>query len=241
MASGFRRRVRSVKLWRVAPAVAVAALLAMGDVLVFGRQEPRPALARPTAAQRGEFLKWYRGQPRLTSPVDRGKARVLIVAFMDFQCATCRLMHETLGPLLVEYDRARPGQVAVAFKHFPLDPLCNPAVTKAVHIAGCESAVAFELARQKHSGAKMEDWLYDHLEALNPDTVRMGVRQVLGIQDFDRRYPIVVRDVERDIALGRAIGVDAVPTFFVNGVRIRGGVHQDLLGAVIDFELEHRQ
>ena len=227
-------------------ALLVAALAAaVADVRVFARrgacaESYRTPGQGPDVAEREEFLKWYASQIRLNVPVVRGKAKVLIVEFRDFQCATCRLADEMLRPLLAQFGASHPGQVALVAKHFPLDPLCNPAAATGRHVSACESAAAFEMARKEGAGTAMENFLYGHLEELTPTMVRIGVRQVLGIADFDQRYKDVIGNVERDIALGRSLEVNAVPTLFVNGVRIRGGMPRELLRAVIDLELARR-
>jgi hypothetical protein len=191
-------------------------------------------------AGREEFLKWYAAQNRFNVPVERGKAMVVVVEFMDFQCATCRLADEMLRPLLADFGASHPGQVALVVKHFPLDPLCNPAAATGRHVSACESAAAFEMARKQGAGAAMESFLYGHLEELTPTLVRAGVRQVLGITDFDQRYKNVIGNIERDIALGRTLEVNAVPTLFVNGVRLRGGAPREFLRAAIQLELARR-
>jgi protein-disulfide isomerase len=100
--------------------------------------------------------------------------------------------------------------------------------------------VAVRLAREKGeaSAAKLEDWLFANQTVLTAAMVRDGARQIAGIQDFDARYPRVLEQVKSDAALGGLLGVKSTPTFFVNGVRIEGGMDPKYFEAIIGYELK---
>jgi protein-disulfide isomerase len=48
----------------------------------------------------------------------------------------------------------------------------------------------------------------------------------------------VLEQVRADIALGRQLGVASTPTFFVNGVKIVGGLRPQFFDAAIAYELK---
>jgi protein-disulfide isomerase len=72
---------------------------------------------------------------------------------------------------------------------------------------------------------------------MSPDLVREGVRQVAGITDFDAQYPKVLEQVRADVADGRRLGVNRTPTFFINGVKVEGGLRPQFMDAAIAYEL----
>jgi predicted DsbA family dithiol-disulfide isomerase len=49
------------------------------------------------------------------------------------------------------------------------------------------------------------------------------------------------KEVEANAADGRALGVDATPTMFINGRKIPGGVEWKNLKRIIDNEIEYQK
>jgi len=146
------------------------------------------------------------GLPMLGSPM----APVTIVVFSDFECPYCARAHPILQEILREYE----GQVRVFFRHFPLSghPRAVPAARAA--IAAGEQDRFWEMA----------SLLYEHQRQLADEDLERYAAQ-LGL-DLDRfraamHAPATQARVERDKEEGRRLGVDATPTFFVNGRRFR--------------------
>ena len=44
--------------------------------------------------------------------------------------------------------------------------------------------------------------------------------------------------MKADIALGNLLGVSATPTFFINGVKVQGGLQPQFFDAAIAYELK---
>jgi uncharacterized membrane protein/protein-disulfide isomerase len=197
-----------------------------------GSSAPLPAVQ---GAARQEFEGWMAAQPRvpLTEPTDG--AKVLILKFNDYQCPPCRQTYNEYKPIIAKYQAQYPGQVKFVTKDYPLEAECN---TGGVHAAACEAAAAVRMARLKGKADALEDWLFDNQPAMSPELVRRGVREVGGIADFDAQYPRVLEQVRADVALGRQLGVTSTPTFFVNGVKIVGGLRPQFFDAAIAYELQ---
>jgi protein-disulfide isomerase len=68
--------------------------------------------------------------------------------------------------------------------------------------------------------------------------VKAGLQEVAGIGDFDARYAATLPGVKSDTALGASLGVQSTPTFFINGVRIPGGIAPQVLDYILEYELE---
>jgi len=96
------------------------------------------------------------------------------------------------------------------------------------------------LARQKSEAQadKMEEWLFANQATLTPMGIKAAARDVGGVADFDARYPGVLEQVKADAALGSLLNVRATPTFFINGVKIDGGLQPQFLDAIIAHELK---
>jgi protein-disulfide isomerase len=59
--------------------------------------------------------------------------------------------------------------------------------------------------------------------------------------DFEASYARTLEQVKTDIALGKLLGVNATPTFFINGVKVSGAIQPQYLDAIIAHELRKQQ
>jgi protein-disulfide isomerase len=188
--------------------------------------------------RRVEFEKWMDSQPRVPLAVPTDGARVIIVKFNDYQCPPCRQTFTEYKPILAKYQASHPGQVKFVSKDFPLEAECN---TGGQHVASCEAAAAVRMARAKGRAEALEDWLFDNQPAMTAALVRQGLSQVAGVSDFDAQYPRVLEQVRADVALGRQLGVNRTPTFFINGIRVEGGLLPQFFDTAIAHELKRAQ
>ncbi len=193
------------------------------------------ALPAVQDAQLVEFEKWLAAQPRVPVMVPDDGAAVVIVKFNDYQCPPCRQTYMEYKPIIERYQAQYPGKVKYISKDFPLEAECN---TGGVHVAGCEAAAAVRMARSRNRADAMEAWLFEKQPSMSPDLVRQGVREVAGVTDFDAQYPKVLEQVRGDVAQGRQLGVGRTPTFFINGVKIEGGLRPQFFDAAIASELK---
>jgi protein-disulfide isomerase len=244
------RAIRDLKTLASSPValtVLVLFLVAAGSAIAFFPREGgagQAPVATPastlTPEQRTQIEQQFDQMPRAIVPVDPGGAAVLIVKFHDFQCPPCRRTFEEYKPILARYAQQAPGKVKYVEKQFPLDPECNPNTPNGGHLAACEAAAAALLARDKGEavGAKMEDWLYSNQPMLTPESIRQAAREVAGLTDFDARYQAALQQVKADAALGGLLQVKSTPTFFINGVKIDGGLAPPVFDAIIAHELK---
>jgi protein-disulfide isomerase len=199
-------------------------------------QTQPPAL---TDAQRADFVRWWDGQPKSEAfPYDNEGAKVLIVEFADFQCEHCRAMYIALKPILEQYAH-RPGDVKFLYKQFPLNPNCNASVKGMLHVAACDAAAAYVMARPKGTADALKDWMFMHQAELSPAAVRRAAVDIGRISDFDGGYARAIQEVKTDASIGAALDVNSTPAFFVNGRRVpAGGVPAPYFQALIDLELK---
>jgi uncharacterized membrane protein/protein-disulfide isomerase len=198
-----------------------------------------PAAGLPDA-QRAEVEQWFDAQPRAIVPVDPEGAAVLIVKFNDFQCPPCGSTHQEYKPIIARYMAQYPGKIKYVMKDYPLDPECNAGAPRGGHQMACEAAVAARMAREKGAaqGDRLEDWLYANQQTLTREGVAGQLRAVAGVTDFDARYAKYVEQVKADTGMGGLLGIRSTPTFFINGVRIEGGMQPPFFDAILAHELK---
>lgn len=242
-----RRAANDLRALMTSPlALAIAVLFVAGAasaVAFFPREVASAAAAQTPAgasdpAAPSEFERWYSAQERVTVPVPDDGAAVLIVKFNDYQCPPCRNTYLQYKSVFAKYQAERPGKVKLVTKDFPLESECNAIVTRDLHPAACEAAVAVRLARGKGRDEQMESWLFANQPDLTPQSVRNGAVAAAAISDFDARYAATLDAVKADVALGRLLGVRQTPTFFINGVKVEGGLPTNLFDAAIAYELK---
>jgi protein-disulfide isomerase/uncharacterized membrane protein len=237
--AGLWRRARSGVAPLASGAVAVAVLYGM--VLFF--PERRPTLGASAAAadsgdrvvSREALTRWYLAQqgsrePRLSAPHG-----VVLVKFNDFQCPPCRQAFFDYRAAIAQL-RERFG-AAFTFTNidFPLDRKCNPFVSASIHPIACEAAVAVRLAGRMGKAAPLEEWLFSHQADLSaPAAVWNGLESSAQMRDGAARYGELVSALDEDVQLAHRLGVDATPTFFLNGVRLGSGMSPAELAVLVD-------
>jgi protein-disulfide isomerase len=170
--------------------------------------------------------------PHLTLPVGKRDhilghetAPITLVEYGDFECPHCGRAH----PIVRELRRRLGDELRFVFRHFPL---AN------IHPNAEPAAEAAEAAGAQGRFWEMHDWLFDHQDSLDADSLLTCVR-ALGL-DVDR-FATELRDgihmprVREDFSSGVRSGVNGTPTFFINGARHDGGY--DLVSLTRGIEL----
>ncbi len=254
MTSVPKRAVSDLRLLMTSPkGLVISVLLVVGTVFALAEFPREQASATAAGAEKGqqavapapapdqgrlaEFGKWFTSQPRRDLPVPAEGAALVIVKFNDYQCPPCRQTYLDYKGIIAQYQSRFPGKVTFVTKDYPLDPECNAQAQRGAHVAGCEAAVAVRLARRNGRAAQLEDWLFANQPSLTPEVVKTAAREVGGVTDFEAQYASQIEGVKADIAMGNLLGVQATPTFFINGVMIRGGLQPQFFQAALEYEL----
>jgi protein-disulfide isomerase len=242
---------------RLAEDRALADALEVTDLPVYfvngvrlGGLEPLPAFEAAIAAAKANAGESYedsmraardrpRARPQREAPAQKPIAlaphapirgakdpRVVLTVFSDFECADCARANATIEKLLEEHR----DTLAVQFRHLPLSQ------HKRAH-AAAKAAIAAHL--------QGEFWRYHDLLFANPaalgDADLLAHARKLGLDvdrfDRDRRLSSGEAVIARDLDDAARYGVRGTPTFFVNGVPIRGAQTYAYFAAVIDAEL----
>ncbi len=223
-------------------ASALAFFPTEGEVRAGVNQEASAqAPAAPPADMRASFVQWWEAQPRTTVPVPSDGAAVVVVKFTDMQCGGCAATYFAMKPILEKYRKQYPGAVKYIVKDYPLQPDCNPNITRAFHLAACDAAAAVRLARQNGKAEALEDWFYGNQLSITPETVRNMAASLGGVKDFESGYQQVVNGIKADAGLGRLLNVRVTPTFYINGVKAEDQgqpIAPQFLDIAIELELK---
>ncbi len=173
----------------------------------------------------------------LTKAPSKGssKAPVTIVEFSDLQCPNCVKAHEVIDAKL--FNDYPGNQVRLVFKHFPLS----------MHEWAEPAAVAADCAGQQSNAAfwKMIDTIYKNGEkSLKLDNVKDQVKKFAADLKLDQKKfdaclddQAAIDKVRKEKQEAGVLGINATPTFVVNGRFVRGNNYEGLK-SVIDEKLK---
>ncbi|HLJ18065.1 MAG TPA: DsbA family protein [Bryobacteraceae bacterium] len=164
--------------------------------------------------------------------------KVTIVLFSDFECPLCK---DEAKSLRENVPKTFPNDVRVYMKDFPLE---------AIHPWAKSAAIAGRCIYRMNEAAFWDyhDWIYDHQSEITADSLKSKVLEFAKSKNLDTARlencidtNATVMDVDRNIAEGRALGIDATPTMFVNGRRLVGQIQWPSMEQIIRFELDYKQ
>ena len=161
-------------------------------------------------------------------------AKVTIVEYSDFQCPFCaRWARDTYPQILQTYG----DKVKIVFKHLPLP--FHQFAQKAAEAAECAGKIG---------GAKAFWAMHDKLFQVGQPQGRLDIASLkqfakeIGLDekrfsqciDTGETAQIVMQDMNES----QRLGVRGTPTFFINGVPVRGALPFEAFKQVIDQELQ---
>jgi protein-disulfide isomerase len=189
------------------------------------RTESRPAAVAPSAP---------RARVRIAGAPVRGDAAadVTVVVFSDFECPFCRRQAEALAKLVA----ASPGRVRVVFKHFPL--AIHPSARPAADAAACANLQGrFWELHDLFFALGSLGTLGSHVYVAEIERAAATAGLDLARFRADLASGRCAAAVDADVAEGKALGVDATPTVFVNGLKLAGTRGLADLHEVVEAEL----
>ncbi|MEN9582466.1 MAG: hypothetical protein RL641_420 [Candidatus Parcubacteria bacterium] len=193
-------------------------LITMGVIAIVGGvllSYTQPKVAEPSAPVDGTLL--IREGSHMKTTKD---AKVQIVEFGDYQCPACGAAHPVIKKIIADY-KDNPN-VNFVFRNFPLPG----------HANARSAAEAAEAAGAQGKFWEMHDMLYEKQdewsEIAKPIDIYISYATALGL-DVDAftksvkssTFSDVIRADRKD---GDDVGVNATPTFYVNGLEFGNGV-----------------
>jgi protein-disulfide isomerase len=159
-----------------------------------------------------------------TGPAD---APVTVLEFADYETETAVAAHLAVKQVLSQYER----KVRFSFRHFPL---------RRFHQKAQKAAEAAVAAAQEGLFWEMHEMLLQNRRnlgtiSLNSYAKKIGVKNKRFLDNLVNG--IYAWSVQDDLDEGLRLGVNSVPTFFVNGEKLEGEVTAEKLGEKIEEAL----
>ena len=159
--------------------------------------------------------------PKTTHTKGNTEAKVYLVEFSDFQCPACLAAKPAVEAVVNKYK----DTLLFGYRHFPL----------AQHPFGEKAAIAAEAAGLQGKFWEAYEFLFTNQAAFS-DEFFAKLPASLGLDET--AYAKAVADpatknrVLDDLTAGNRVGVNATPTFFVNGKKLNLTSFTDLKTAV---------
>lgn len=171
-------------------------------------------------------------QPALGMPA----APVTAVEFADFQCPYCK---QEAGVVRNQLMAAFPGQLRLIYMDYPLQPI-HPFARGAAIMGRCI------YTQNNDSFWAYHDWIFQHQSEITAENLRtMALDYAKSDKNLDitrltacTAAPEPRAQVDRTIAIGDSLKLNATPTFFINGRRLVGTITLDNLKIVVQHELD---
>lgn len=155
-------------------------------------------------------------------------AKVKLVEFSDLQCPACLAAEPSVQKIRSVY----PDQLQFIYRHFPLSQ----------HVHSRQAAILAEAAGEQGKFWEMHDKLFDTQtqwsEMSDSDAIAffLGLAKQLGLDENKVKQELqqdtFKAKIDADIAEGNRLGVNATPTFFLNGHKLNLQSFDDLNTAV---------
>ena len=199
-------------------AVLVASALIVAGVVL--HREIRGTQVRPS--QPVALANWE-ALTASSHVIGAAGAPVKVVEFFDYQCPYCR----SLQPALAELRERYPGEVAIIYRHFPLER----------HPLARSAALAATCAATQNRFEPYHNLLFenpDRLEAANWE----HIAEAVDIPDLEAfRECIEQQDtaplIDADVLTAKMLKIRGTPTLFINGVLVSGAVSIEELDALV--------
>lgn len=142
-------------------------------------------------------------------------ASVQLVEYSDFQCPACGALFPIVDQVVKDYE----DQIIYAFRHFPI---------VSIHPNAMAAARAAESAGYQDMFWEMHDTLFIRQNEWSPSsnatTIFEGYASELGL-DIDEFQEGVTSEeasktINSSLSVATGIGVNATPTYFINGEQI---------------------
>jgi len=205
--------------WLLLGVIAAVVVIAAGLILFAIQAAQKPIEATGRA---GDGMAW--------GPAG---AKVTILEFSDFGCSHCRDFALNQGvQLREEYEKT--GQVRFEYKPFVLDWNLTADPANAAACAAVQGKFwDYHDALFTRQGTSAQAF---SIAALKDYAVQLGLDTTSFNRCVDKKEQYSLLD--KTGAEGRARGVNATPTIFVNGQRIEGAVAYEVLKAQVDSALK---
>ena len=199
--------------------------------------------------QKSMFDQWQSGREYEIKLTDKDRVRtypvsasmiqprpmpLTVVIYSDFECPYCgkfaQFFDEQVAKIL-------GGNVRAVFRHFPLNPACNPSIQQNVHPHACEAVKLVEGVRALAGNEgfwKAHDFVFRNQESLERGTLTPdAVAKAVGIDSaaLKERMGLVEIDavLQQDLDDAKSLDINGTPAVYVEGRHVNSLVVMDAL------------
>ena len=157
-------------------------------------------------------------------------AKVTIVEFSDYQCPACLVMEQSIRAVLPEFE----GKVRFVYRNYPL---------YTIHPNASIAAEAALAAGEQGKFWEMHEKLFDNQAQISAEGIAAikRIAKEIGLDEAQFDEAISSRkfaaQVKKDMDDATRFGVEATPTFFINGQKYVGAYSAAQLRQLIESEL----
>ncbi|HSX09975.1 MAG TPA: thioredoxin domain-containing protein [Candidatus Saccharimonadales bacterium] len=204
----------------------ITLILVVGAAFLFGGN------SSSSSAQNAQPIKNVSALVRPNSAELNNHSKVTLVEFGDFQCPACGAEYPVVTQILQNYK----GKINYVFRNFPLPQHQNAA----------EAAEAAEAAKAQGKFFDMFNLLYQNQntwsDVSDPTSYFVTYAKALHLDlkqfQSDVKSKKYAKVIQQDIDDGYAVGVNATPTFYLNGVPMVGVLPYSDFQKAIDKDLQ---
>lgn len=168
-----------------------------------------------------------------SNKIATGSGTITLVEFSDFQCPACGAYYAPVKQLVSEFA----SNMTFVYRNFPLTT---------IHQNAQIAAQAAEAAARQGKFWEMHDKLFETQNewstSASPKDIFAGYAKTLGlnVDEFtkDIDSDAVKNKVTADVNDGNALGIDATPTFFLDGVKLDNPASFSDFEALIKSEIQ---
>ena len=183
----------------------------------------------------GNSISKEENKPTISSD-DRVKgntaSQIVVMEYSDYQCPACKYYQSIANQLTTEYK----DKIVFVYRHFPLEQHKN--AEKAAYTAEAAGLQGKFWEMSDLLFEKQEEWS----EKSNSEEIFKSYASKLGLDPKKFTDDIissgVKEKVDRDRQSGKIIGVNATPTFYLNGVKLRYIRNYDDFKKIVEEKLQ---
>lgn len=136
--------------------------------------------------------------------------QIVMVEFSDFQCPYCATANQNVKQFMAKHK----DKVTLVYKHFPLTQ---------IHPEALPAASAAWAANRQGKFWEYHDALFANQAKLSESFyLETATKLKLDLNKFNADRKLAPESIVKDFKLGRQLGVEGTPTFFMNGEVISG-------------------
>ena len=205
----------------------------LGATLIYNRQ--KTLTVEKNSISNSLVEQFYKlpnlGFPEIESPftlakaADFTKAPVNVFIYSDFQCPSCKFGHELWNKLAKIYE----GKININYYFFPLDNLCNPKMTRPMHLLACKAAYLAACSPNFH---QIHDEIFANQEILSDNWLNEKVKSFNVQKCFED--PATKEKVVKILSTADKFNVQSTPTIILNGVKIEASLTEAQYRGLLD-------